>query len=276
MATETGALIPPMRIWGANVPSPKPKSTETSPDAKFATARSSCPSELKSPIAAKLGLSPTAKCIWGPNVPSPKPRSTETSPEAEFVTARSWCPSELKSPRTEEEGNIPTSKIGSGKRGAAPVGLPAEPARSTAIKSGLKNVTATGLSRRQPVFEPEAISPSALMCQRASRFNAGARLNRDALEHCSLLYRVTRRSSLVASSLCCVYVAPKPDAHCYLTAETAGQNQAQESWGWRVEALINMRTGMGFAGPTNLAHGALPRRSPLVRDYPVSVRTARS
>src|SRR6266581_2492477 len=69
----------PAAKWaaGPNVPSPRPRRTDTSPDTAFAAARSRCPSELKSPTTTGPT---TAKRTWGANVPSPRPGRMDTFP----------------------------------------------------------------------------------------------------------------------------------------------------------------------------------------------------
>ena len=71
------------------MPSPFPKSMETSLELMLATARSRNVSPLKSPTATDNGAAPAAKLVAAPNVPSPFPKSIETSSEIMLATAKS-------------------------------------------------------------------------------------------------------------------------------------------------------------------------------------------
>src|SRR5438552_3256434 len=89
-------------MWLWNVPSPLPSSTEALLIVSFAVAKSSLPSELKSPTATEYGANvappPVLKLPPSVNVPSPLPRRMETCPQPASATAKSKMPSPLKSP----------------------------------------------------------------------------------------------------------------------------------------------------------------------------------
>ena len=80
------------------------KKAKTELEAKFATARSSPPSPLSSPIATEQALDPVPYFLWLANVPFPYPSKTETVLEVPFVTARSGFPSPSRSPIATERG----------------------------------------------------------------------------------------------------------------------------------------------------------------------------
>src|SRR5215470_7894269 len=81
-----------------NEPEPLPNSIETVSSSRFATARSSAPSRLKSAATIDDGEFPAAKFTAASNVPSPFPSRIETLSLPPFATARSGIPSPLKSP----------------------------------------------------------------------------------------------------------------------------------------------------------------------------------
>jgi len=89
------------------VPSPFPKSTLKLLELLLATARSSFPSPLKSPLVTQSGSTPTPYLTTAWKVPSPLPKSTPTSLEPSSATARSGIPSPLKSALITENGLVP-------------------------------------------------------------------------------------------------------------------------------------------------------------------------
>ena len=95
----------------ANTGQPMLSRIETLKELMFATARSLCPSSLKSPIATEAGLYPATKFVAAPKVPIPVPSRIETLFEPKFATARSLRPSPLKSPIAIENGSDPAVKF---------------------------------------------------------------------------------------------------------------------------------------------------------------------
>src|SRR6266566_5378010 len=75
---------------------------------KFATARSSFPSPLKSPIASPNGVPVAGGEETGVKVPSPGPSRMVRVLSVEFATARSSFPSPVKSPMARAVGPAPT------------------------------------------------------------------------------------------------------------------------------------------------------------------------
>jgi len=110
--TPSEALVPAPAtkglpdIW-AKPPAPFPRSTVT-PPVKFAMARSSMPSRLKSPIAIERGAVPAAKGLPGDavNAPAPFPSRTVTCLPAVAI-ARSGFPSPSKSPAARACTDVP-------------------------------------------------------------------------------------------------------------------------------------------------------------------------
>src|SRR3954462_7063995 len=83
---------------------------ETFPEFAFATARSSLPSRLKSPVATKPGFVPAEKLVGVPNPPDPFPKRTTTTAE-QLPATKSALPSLLKSPTATERGQSPAVKL---------------------------------------------------------------------------------------------------------------------------------------------------------------------
>src|SRR5258708_19102448 len=88
---------------------------------ELATARSSLPSQLKSPTATDRELDPAPKSTAGPKVPSPLPSSTETLFEPTLATAKSSSPSPLKSPTTTETRLDPAPKFTAAPKQPSPL-----------------------------------------------------------------------------------------------------------------------------------------------------------
>ena len=92
-------------VFAPNEPLPWPSRTETLFAPWFATARSSRPSWLKSPVATEMGNAPVVKSVFAPNEPLPWPRRTETLFAPKFATARSSRPSCVEVAGGDGEGS---------------------------------------------------------------------------------------------------------------------------------------------------------------------------
>src|SRR5262249_39024402 len=82
--------------------------TQTEP--RFASARSSLPSPLKSPTATEIGRLPGEKADFATKLAAPAPGRIETVSQRRFASARSSLASPLKSPTATEYGELPVPK----------------------------------------------------------------------------------------------------------------------------------------------------------------------
>ena len=68
----------PKSVFAPKLPVPVPSRIETVALLRFATARSSLPSPLKSPTATETGALPVPKSVFAPKLPVPVPSRIET------------------------------------------------------------------------------------------------------------------------------------------------------------------------------------------------------
>ena len=102
----------PKSVFAPKLPVPVPSRIETVSLSRFATARSSLPSPLKSPTATEPGPPPVPKSVFAPKLPVPVPSRIETVSLPAFATARSSLPSPLKSPTATELGLTARAEVG--------------------------------------------------------------------------------------------------------------------------------------------------------------------
>ncbi len=128
MTTATGLGPTGRTDGGPNVPSPRPRNTDTLPFEHAVSAqswsriKSTWESELISPVTILLGDRSTAVRTGGMNVPSPRPRKIETTGafDSKSLIARSGRPSPLKSAEAISDSPVESAKSGCGTKVLSP------------------------------------------------------------------------------------------------------------------------------------------------------------